>query len=62
MAKVIERRGLEEEDLGSNLGRIFFKLLSTGCTSETKRPRVIVIFEASDVTRVCPNESLAGAG
>ena len=44
------------EDLGSNLGGIFFLLLSTGCTSGTKRPRVIVIFEASDVTRVCPFE------
>ena len=54
MAKVVERRGLNMEDLGSNLGGIFFLLLSTGCTSGTKRPRVIVIFEASDVTRVCP--------
>ena len=55
MAKVVERRGLEVEDLGSNLGGMcFFLLLSAGCTSGTKRPRVIVIFEAWDVTRVSP--------
>ena len=55
MAKVVERRGFEVEGLGSNLGgMIFVLLLSTGSTSGTKRPRVIVIFEASDVTRVCP--------
>ena len=57
MAKVVERWGLDMEDLGSNLGGIFFLLLSTGCTSGTKRPWVIVIFEASDVTRVCPIET-----
>ena len=54
VAKVVERRGCEVEGLGSNLGGFFFLLLSTGCTSGTKRPRVIVIFEASDVTRVRP--------
>ena len=53
VAEVVERRGCEVEGLGSNLGG-FFLLLSTGCTSGTKRPRVIVIFEASDVTRVRP--------
>ena len=52
VAEVVERRGCDVEGLGSNLGG--FLLLSTGCTSGTKRPRVIVIFEASDVTRVCP--------
>ena len=59
MATVVERRGLKMEALGSNLGGIgifFSLLLSTGCTSRKKRPRVIVIFEDSDVTRVSPNE------
>ena len=56
MAKVVERRGLKVEDLGSSLGGTLLLLLSTGSTSGTKRPRVIVIFEASDVTRVCPRD------
>ena len=35
-----------------------FAIFINGYTSGTKRPRVIVIFEASDVTRVCPLDAL----
>ena len=53
MAKVVERRGLEVEDLGSNFGRLLF------FTFINRQHVVIVIFEASDVTTVCPYNPLS---